>query len=108
MTDEHRQIRSGTEIRSKAASVVWGIAVVCATLLVVGALLIALGANPDNVIRDFFVGAAEFLDGPFTRQDGLFTFDGDNAETLSVLVNWGLAAVVYLVIGSLIKRLLRR
>lgn len=87
----------------------WGLAriVTLATSVVVGLIVIAillvlLEANRDNEIVDWLVGAGEFLAEPF---DNVFKPDGRKAR---VAVNWGLAAVVYALIGGLIARLLRR
>ncbi len=95
------------EIREIGARVVWVVAAVCAVILLLGALLIALKANPDNGIREFVVGFADRIDGPFTRVNGLFTFDGKNAAIKSALANWGIAAVVYAVVGKALQRIIR-
>ncbi|QNN55102.1 hypothetical protein H9L09_16090 [Nocardioides mesophilus] len=89
------------------ASLVWLVAVVCALFLAVGALLVALKANQDNSIVKFVLDGADALDGPFSRDNGIFTFDGKDAATKSALVNWGLAAVAYLVIGKILDRVIR-
>jgi hypothetical protein len=103
-----KKVKAGSDaVRSKLASVVWLVAVVCALFLAVGALLIALNANQDNSIVGFVLHGADVLDGPFSRDNGIFTFDGKNAETKSALVNWGIAAVVYLVIGKILDRVIR-
>lgn len=102
------KVRAGSRaVRSKVASLVWLVAVVCALFLAVGALLIALNANQDNSIVQFVLDGADLLDGPFSRENGPFTFDGKDAQTKSALVNWGLAAVVYLVIGKIADRIIR-
>jgi hypothetical protein len=61
-----------------------------------------LEANRDNGIVDFFVEVGEFLVEPF---DNVFELDNRKTE---VAVNWGLAALVYSLIGGLIAKLLRR
>ena len=95
-------------VRSKIATVVWLAAVVCALFLAVGALLIALKANEDNTIVSFVISTAEKLDGPFSLQDGIFTFPADeDGRVKSALTNWGIAAVVYLVIGKILDRIIR-
>lgn len=94
-------------IRSKIASVVWLVAVVCALFLAVGALLMALKANQENTVVAFVLDGAALLEGPFSREGGIFEFDGKNAEVKNALVNWGIAAVVYLVIGKVLDRLIR-
>jgi hypothetical protein len=71
-------------------------------LIVVGILLVLLEANRDNAIVDWLVGAGDFLTEPF---QGIFTPDGRKAQ---VAVNWGLAAVIYALIGGFVARLLRR
>ena len=50
---------------------------------------------------------ADLVDGPLNRENGIFTFEGKNAETKSALVNWGIAAIVYLVVGKILDRVIR-
>jgi len=94
--------------RNRLATLVWLVAVVCALALAVGALLIALKANEDNTVVDFVLSVAAGLDGPFSLTDGIFTFDDNqDGRVKSALVNWGIAAVVYLVIGKILDRVIR-
>jgi hypothetical protein len=71
-------------------------------LIVVGIILVLLEASRDNSIVDWLVGAGDDLTQPF---HGVFNPDGRKA---TVAVNWGLAAVVYALVGGFIARLLRR
>jgi xanthine/uracil permease len=71
-------------------------------LIVIAIVLVLLEANRDNAIVDWLVGAGDDLTQPF---HGVFQPDGRKAM---VAVNWGLAAVVYALIGGFIARLLRR
>jgi hypothetical protein len=71
-------------------------------LIVVGIILVLLEANRDNAIVDWLVGAGDDLTQPF---HGIFDPGGRKAM---VAVNWGLAAVVYAIVGNLIARMLRR
>jgi hypothetical protein len=71
-------------------------------LIVVGILLVVLEANRDNAIVDALLEAGEFLVEPF---DNVFE---PKRRKVKVAVNWGLAAVIYAVVGGLIARLLRR
>jgi hypothetical protein len=87
----------------------WGIARIVSMItglvvgvIVIGILLVLLEANRDNEVVDFVLNVGEFLVEPF---DNVFDMDGRKAK---VGVNWGLAAVVYAVVGGLIARLLRR
>ena len=69
-------------------------------IIVAGIVLVLLKANPTSTIVSDVHDAAHWLAGPF---NGLFSFH--NAR-VSLAVNWGLAAVVYLIVGGLIARLL--
>ena len=71
-------------------------------IIVAGILLVVLKANPTNSIVTDVHGWARSLAGPF---DGMFSFHSAN---VTIAVNWGIAAVVYLFIGGLIARLLGR
>ncbi|GAB2883302.1 hypothetical protein GCM10027026_38010 [Myroides odoratimimus subsp. xuanwuensis] len=95
-------------VRSALAQLAWLVCVVCALFLAVGALCIALGANEDNTLVAFVLDGADLVDlGIFAREDGVKEFTGENAETLNALVNWGIGAVAWLVIGKLFDKLLR-
>ena len=84
------------------ARLVMLVAWLVAAVIAAGILLVVLEANPTNAVVEAVTDAARWLAGPFKE---MFTFD--SAKT-AVAVNWGIAAVVYLVVASLIARLLRR
>ena len=71
-------------------------------LIVLAIILVVLEASRGNAIVDWFVGAGDWLSNPF---HGIFSLDSHKA---TVAVNWGLAALVYALIGGFIARLLRR
>lgn len=71
-----------------------------AAVIVAGILLYVLGANQSNSVVELVMDAGRFLVGPF---DGLFTMDDAKWE---LAINWGIAAVVWLVAGALVARLL--
>jgi hypothetical protein len=73
-----------------------------ALILVVGIVLVVLGANNSNDLVHAVRNAAHFLAGPFNN---LFTLDSNKAEKA---LNWGLAAVVWIAAGRLVARLLLR
>ena len=54
----------------------------------------------------FVLNFADAFDGPFSRKNGIFEFHGENATTKDAVVNWGIAAIVYLAIGRYLQRLL--
>jgi hypothetical protein len=95
-------------IRVRLAQVIWLAAVVCALVLAVAALLVALDANQDNALVSFVLDVADVLDlGVFDPDNGVFTFDGADADTKNALANWGLAAIAYLVVGRILERVVR-
>jgi hypothetical protein len=102
-------VKKGTStVRSKLASLLWLVAVVCALFLAVGALLVALKANQDNAVVAFILDGADTLDmGVFSRDEGIFTFDKDRNGVKAALVNWGLAALAFLVVGKIVDRVIR-
>lgn len=97
-----------SSIRVRIAQLVWLVFVVCALFLAVGALLVALDANPKNALVDFVIDGADAIDlGIFSRENGIKEFRGANAEVKTALLNWGLGAVAYLVVGRILDRLIR-
>jgi len=91
-------------VRTKAARVVRIVFGVLATILALGAVLVVLGGNinEQNSIVEFITNVADAISGPFSRDDGVFSFTGKNAEAKNALLNWGIAAIVYLLIGRLL------
>ena len=95
-------VAGANAVRSRIASLVWLVAVVCALFLAVGALLVALDMNRQNDIVHFILSVAHKLDfGTFKD------FTGKSAATKSALTNWGIAAVIYLVVGKVLDRIIR-
>lgn len=100
--------RRSSKVRTWLAQVVWIAAVVCALFLAVGALLIALDANADNALVKFVLDVADLVDlDVFSRDNGIFKFDGNDAATKNALANWGLGAIAYLVVGRILERIIR-
>lgn len=96
-----------TRARASTAAAVGIITIVFAAVLAIGAVLIALGdvINRDNSIVGFVIDFAGVVDGPFSRSDGVFSFD---SESLTALTNWGLAAAVWLLIGRVLGGLISK
>jgi len=95
-------------IRVVLAQVVWLLFLTAAMFLAVGALLIALDANPDNELVKFVLAGADRVDlGIFSRDNGIKQFTGENAETKNALFNWGLGAAAWLFVGRILDRLIR-
>ena len=104
-----RRGRAKAKAGVAARSGLWGIARIVSLitsivvgLIVVAIVLVLLEASRGNGIVDALVSAGDWLSKPF---HGIFSLDSRKA---TVAVNWGLAAVVYAVIGGFIARLLRR
>lgn len=99
------------KVRTRVAQLVWVVSVVFALVLALGALCVALKANPDNALVDFILKSADKLDlGVFSRtKDGVYHATGNThaAHTKNAIVNWGLAAVVWLVGGQIVSRIIK-
>jgi hypothetical protein len=72
------------------------VAALIALLIALGILLFDIGANPANtVVHDLHEGA-NFFAGGFTD---MVTFHG--RPKVAITVNWGIALLIYLVVGAL-------
>ena len=95
-------------VRTGVAQALWLVCVVFAVVLAAGALCIALDANRDNGLVRFVLDFADGVDlGVFSRSNGVKDFGGADAETKNALFNWGLAAIVWLVVGRVLDRVVR-
>ena len=84
------------------ARVITTIAALVAGAIVLGIVLVVLEANRSNGLVEVVLDVARFLVGPFKDM-----FDLDDRK-VEVAVNWGIAAAVYLIVASVIAKLLRR
>jgi hypothetical protein len=84
------------------ARIVRILASLIAALIVAAIVLRVLGANPGNAIVSGIHDAARAFVGPFKN---IFTIKD---AKLAIVVNWGIAAIVYLLVGSIIARLIAR
>jgi len=101
---------AANRVRARIAQLVWVVCCVAALVLAAGALCIALKANPDNGLVKFCIDTADKLDfGVFSRTDGVAHWKGHShsALTKNAVVNWGLAAVVWLIIGQVLASIIR-
>jgi hypothetical protein len=73
-----------------------------ALVIVAAIVLFVLGANPSNGIVSAIHDAGAWLAGPFKNLFGIHN------PKLAMAVNWGLAALVYLIVGHFIASLLAR
>jgi hypothetical protein len=97
-------------VRTRVSQLVWVVCALAALVLAAGALCIALKANQSNDLVKFCIDTADKLDlGVFSRTDGVAHWKGHShtALTKNACVNWGLAAVVWLVAGKIVERIVR-
>ena len=106
-TSGERRSRTQGELRELAgktltiaASVIRIVSIVFAAVLVVHVVLTVTGANPANGITVFFRDLADNL------TLGIGDLFLPASESLRVILNYGLAAVVWIVIGLVLSRLL--
>jgi hypothetical protein len=89
-------------VRNWIASLIWLAAVIAAAVLALGALFTALDqTNQSNEIVRWVLERGHDLVGPFKD-----LFRLETAKN-TLLVNWGIAALIYLIAGKLIERFVR-
>jgi uncharacterized Tic20 family protein len=81
---------------------IYTIASVVVLIIVAAILLVVFNANPANSIVSEVHSWGRWLAGPF---DGMFSFKNPND---AIAVNWGIAAVVYVLVAALIALLIGR
>ncbi len=95
-------------LRVQLARVVGLVFLVLALGLALAALCIALDANTDNSIVKFVLDFADAVDlGVFDLANPIREFGGENGPTKEALLNYGLGAVVYLIVGRILERIIR-
>lgn len=101
LQEVHFTVATRTRYRSPG-SVITTIAGIIAAIIIAGIVLVLVKANQQNDIVDFVLDIGRFFATPFRD---LFPQDNQRQD---ILVNWGIAAVAYLVVGAIIARLARR
>jgi hypothetical protein len=98
-------------IRTAIARLLWTVCLVFAFVLAASVLLIAIDANRQNELVDFLFKFADRVDlGFFDLSSPIKDFDakkGQYQDTKTALFNYGIAAVVWLVIGRIVDRVVR-
>jgi len=85
-----------------ARKIIMTIAGIIAMIIATGILAVVLEADRQNSVVSTVLDVAEALVGPF---DGIFT---PKDPKVAIAINWGIAIVVYLVVGRILAALLRR
>ncbi|MEU4252207.1 hypothetical protein AB0F15_32785 [Amycolatopsis sp. NPDC026612] len=94
--------QTGGKVASVVASIVRWIGLVFAALLVIHVIFTVGSANPANGIVSFVKSWADSLALGFSD---LFT---PSDEKLRVLVNYGIAAIFWLVVSGILAKVIRR
>ncbi|RZT13413.1 hypothetical protein EV649_6604 [Kribbella sp. VKM Ac-2569] len=90
------------KLRNLIASLIWLVAVLAAAVLALGALFTALDqTNQSNEIVRWILERGHDLVGPFKD-----LFRLETAKN-TLLVNWGIAALVYLIAGKILEKIIR-
>ncbi|MGH8776134.1 MAG: hypothetical protein ACRDWI_13535 [Jiangellaceae bacterium] len=87
--------------RHTTATVVLAVAGIIAAFIALAIVLVLVDANEGNVIVNAIVEVGRFFSTPFHDM-----FPQSDAER-NVLVNWGLAALAYLLVGGIVARFVR-
>jgi hypothetical protein len=93
---------AGGKVASVVASVVRWVGLIFAALLAIHVVFTVGSANPDNGIVSFVKSWADSLALGFSD---LFT---PSDEKLRVLVNYGIAAIFWLVVSGILAKIIRR
>lgn len=99
---------AAAQVRTRLAQLIWLVCALCALVLAIGALLVALDANEKNALVDFVLRTADYVDlDVFAREDGIKQFRGEGADVKNALFNWGLGAIAWLVVGRILDRVVK-
>jgi hypothetical protein len=99
-------------VRVRVASIVSIVATVCGVVLALGAILAALHdyVNPGTLIVETLRGMGNVIAGPFGDINDAGKFQGGvfdlSSASKDALANWGAAALVYLVAGRIVSRVI--
>jgi hypothetical protein len=95
-------------LRDTAGRVVWIICVTLALVLAAAAFTFALEANEDNGLVQLVRDLGNTFDlGFFDLGNPVKAFEDPNGEVKTALFNYGIASVVYLVLGRTLERVIR-
>lgn len=96
------------KVRTYVARLVWLVCVLAALALAVGALLIAVKANGQNDLVKGILNLADVADvGLFDLTNPIKTFEGSDALIKTALLNYGLGALAWLVVGRILTWIIR-
>lgn len=95
-------------VRDIVARGIWIVCMVLALVLAIAAFTYALEANSENGLVKLARDLADVFDlGFFDLDNPVKAFDDPNGAVKTALFNYGLGAVVYLVLGRILERIIR-
>jgi len=97
------------KIRTIVARVVWLIFVLCALALALAALLYAVEARPENNLVNIIYDVANAADLNFFGIDDPIREFSENGEVdlqKTALFNYGIGAILYLIVGRIVEKLI--
>jgi len=102
------RVLTTARVRDNIARIIWIVCMALALVLAIAAFTYALEANEDNDLVKLARDLADAFDlGFFDLDNPVKAFEGKNAVVKTALFNYGLASVVYLVIGRVLERIVR-
>lgn len=103
MSEVHASVDRARGIASRVVRIVASVAGCC---LIAAAVLIAVKANPGNDLVSLVRHLAEFFDlGFFSLSNPIKQFNGSHGQALTALLNYGIGAVVWFVVGGFVAAL---
>ncbi|GAA3679711.1 hypothetical protein GCM10022237_43670 [Nocardioides ginsengisoli] len=95
-------------VRENLARAVWIVCMTLALVLAIAAFTYALEANSGNGLVKLARDLANVFDlGVFDLDNPVKAFKDPNGAVKTALFNYGLGAVVYLVLGRILERIIR-
>lgn len=98
--------RSVARARGIASRAIRTIATIAGCFLIAAAVLIAVKANPSNSLVSLVKHLAQFVDlGFFSLSNPIKQFTGSHGPALTALLNYGIGAVAWFVLGGFVATL---
>lgn len=95
-------------VRGIVSRALWVVCLTLALILAAAAFSYALDANDQNGLVKLVRDLADAFDlGVFDLKEPVKSFNDPNSDVKTALFNYGLAAVVYLIVGRFLERLIR-
>ncbi|RHW24603.1 hypothetical protein D0Z08_24110 [Nocardioides immobilis] len=95
-------------VRGYVSRALWVVCLTLALILAAAAFSFALDANDENELVQLVRDLANAFDlGFFDLDEPVKKFADPNADVKTALFNYGIAAVVYLIVGRFLERIIR-